>query len=294
MLLPYREDGGVDWLGFEAHLRRTVDAGLTPAVNMDTGYVDLLAPDTRIRVLDTARAIVGSGFVAGAQVADQPGDGFDTGRMQREMGQIQQRGGIPVVFPCHGLAALGEAEWLEAHRVLATDIDQFLGFELGTMFAPSGRILSLDGWSGLLEIPACIGAKHSSLSRELEWQRLARRDERRPDFMVLTGNDLAIDMVMWGSDYLLGLSTFAPDVFARRDALWEAGDAAFYEVNDLLQALGAFAFRAPVPAYKHDAAIFLHLRGWTESPAPHPHAPTRPASDRAVLQEIVGRIELLG
>ena len=38
--------------------------------------------------------------------------------------------------------------------------------------------------------------------------------ERRPDFLVLTGNDLGIDMVMYGSDYLLGLSTFAPDLFA--------------------------------------------------------------------------------
>lgn len=294
MLLPHDEDGGVDWLGFERHLRRTVDAGLTPAVNMDTGYVDLLAPETRIRVLDTAREIAGRNFVAGAQIADQPGDRFDAERMRSEMEKIQKRGGVPVVFPCHGLAALSEAEWLEAHRGLATDIDQFLGFELGTMFAPSGRILSLDGWSGLLEIPACIGAKHSSLSRELEWQRLARRDERRPDFMVLTGNDLAIDMVMWGSDYLLGLSTFAPDIFARRDALWAAEDPAFYEFNDLLQALGAFAFRAPVPAYKHDAAIFLHLRGWIASPAPHPHAPTRPASDREVLQEIALRMEALG
>ncbi len=37
---------------------------------------------------------------------------------------------------------------------------------------------------------------------------------RRPDFKVLTGNDLAIDMVIYGSDYLLGLSTFAPDAFS--------------------------------------------------------------------------------
>ena len=29
----------------------------------------------------------------------------------------------------------------------------------------------------------------------------------RPEFMVLTGNDLAIDMVMYGSDYLLELNT---------------------------------------------------------------------------------------
>ena len=60
------------------------------------------------------------------------------------------------------------------------------------------------GPAGLLEIPACLGAKHSSLSRELEWQRLTLRDAKRPGFRVLTGNDLAIDMVMYGSDYLLG------------------------------------------------------------------------------------------
>ena len=71
------------------------------------------------------------------------------------------------------------------------------------------------------------------------------RDERRPDFNVFTGNDLAVDMVMYGSDYLLGLSTFAPDVFAKRDHLWETGDPAFHELNDALQYLGFFAFRTP-------------------------------------------------
>ena len=65
---------------------------------------------------------------------------------------------------------------------------------------------------------------------------------------MFTGNDLAIDMVMYGSDYLLGLSTFAPDVFARRDAAWAAGDPAFYELNDWLQYLGFLTFRQPVPA----------------------------------------------
>ena len=89
------------------------------------------------------------------------------------------------------------------------------------------------------------GAKHSSLNRVLEWQRLELRNRVRPDFKVFTGNDLAIDMVMYGSDYLLGLSTFAPDAFARRDAMWEAGDPRFHELNDLLQYLGAFHFSGP-------------------------------------------------
>ncbi len=124
------------------------------------------------------------------------------------------------------------------------------------MFAPFGKIYSLDVYRELMLIPTCMGAKHSSLRRELEWERIVLRDQVRPDFMVMTGNDLAIDMVMYGSDYLLGLSTFAPDLFARRDAMWASGDSDFYELNDQLQYLGFFAFRQPVPAYKHTAAMF--------------------------------------
>jgi hypothetical protein len=37
---------------------------------------------------------------------------------------------------------------------------------------------------------------------------------------IYTGNDLASDMVQYGSDYLPGLSTFAPQAFALRDRHW--------------------------------------------------------------------------
>jgi dihydrodipicolinate synthase/N-acetylneuraminate lyase len=161
------------------------------------------------------------------------------------------------------------------------------------MFVPYGRIFSLDAYRGMVEVPQCIGAKHSSLSRQAEWDRLAVRDELRPDFLVLTGNDLAIDMVMYGSDYLLGLSTFAPDLFARRDRLWAACDPAFHELNDLLQYLGHFAFRPPVPGYRHDAAMFFQLRGWAASDATPAGAPRRPAADRAVLADIAERLGVL-
>jgi hypothetical protein len=145
----------------------------------------------------------------------------------------------------------------------------------------------------MVEIPSCIGAKHSSLSRQLEWDRLAVRDQVRPDFLVLTGNDLAIDMVMYGSDYLLGLSTFAPEAFARRDQLWAAGDPAFYELNDLLQHLGFLTFRPPVPGYRHDAAMAFVLRGWAESDEVPEGAPRRPEADRAILADILERLEAL-
>jgi dihydrodipicolinate synthase/N-acetylneuraminate lyase len=174
---------------------------------------------------------------------------------------------------------------------LAKVCPRFIAFELGTMFAPFGAIYDLETYAGLMSLPACIGAKHSSLSRKLEWQRLELRNARRPEFHVFTGNDLAIDMVMYGSDYLLGLSSFAPDLFARRDQFWELGDPRFFELNDLLQYLGFFAFRAPVPAYKHSAAQFLRLRGWLNGDRPHPRAPRRQESDVAVLRDIIERLK---
>lgn len=295
VLLPFEEGGGVDWQGFRAHVARTAIAGLIPAVNMDTGYGNLLDDATRRRVLQETFAQVGGGdFIAGAFVADHPGDSFDLDAYRRAIDEIQEHGGLPIVFQSHGLVAQPPDRLLEAYRALGRDCPRYLAFELGQAFAPFGAIYDLEIYAGLLDTTACIGAKHSSLSRVLEWQRLMLRDERRPDFLVLTGNDLAIDMIMYGSDYLLGLSTFAPDLFARRDALWAAGDTAFYELNDLLQYLGFFAFRPPVPAYKHSAAQFLKLRGWIACDNTHPQSPQRPAGDREILHDITERLAAFG
>jgi len=291
VLLPYSASGEVDWTALEASIERTVAAGITPAVNMDTGYVQLLDEPTRIRVLDIASAT--GAFVAGAFVDDTPGDAFDRAGYLNQMQLISERGGTPVVFPSHGLNEQPEPELIAALAGLGDEVDKFIAFELGPMFVPYGRIYSMDAYEELLGIDACIGAKHSSLEREPEWQRLALRDLRRPDFLILTGNDLAIDMVMYGSDYLLGLSTFAPDLFAERDRLWASGDRGFFELNDLLQYLGFFAFRAPVPAYRHCAAIFHELRGWASSDWTPPGVPRRPDADRAVLADIAERLGVL-
>jgi dihydrodipicolinate synthase/N-acetylneuraminate lyase len=159
------------------------------------------------------------------------------------------------------------------------------------MFASFGRIYSDDLFRRLLELEAFVGAKHSSLDRGLEWRRLAMRDRDRPGFKVYTGNDLAIDMVFYGSDYLLGLSAFFVEAFAERDRCWHEGDNRAFLLNDLLQYLGQLAFRAPVPAYKHSAAQFLRLRGIIHSDRPHPQGTTRPDSDVPLLRDIIERID---
>lgn len=293
ILLPLATNGEVDWDGFRNHVARTAAVGLMPVVNMDTGYANLISEAIREQALDETRAVLqGKPFAAGAFVADSSGAKFDLDAYRRQIDRICQRGGTPVIFQSFGLTDQADDQIIAAYAAIGSHVDAFYAFELGTMFAPFGKIYSLDAYRQLLSIPSCLGAKHSSLSRTLEWQRLRIRDEVRPDFRVLTGNDLAIDMVMYGSDYLLGLSTFAPDAFAKRDALWASGDADFYELNDLLQYLGMFTFRAPVPAYKHNAAQFLKLRGWIQTDRTWPASPERPDSDRAVLQEILDRLPI--
>jgi dihydrodipicolinate synthase/N-acetylneuraminate lyase len=293
VLLPWA-NGEIDWRSFAAHVARTAEAGLMPAVNMDTGYVNLLDSLARREVIRLARSVLGTQpFVAGAFVGDTPGSRFDLDAYMRQLEPIVSSGGTPIIFQSYGLTEQSDDEVVATYIALGESIGRFFAFELGSMFAPFGKIYSLEVYRGLLGVGQCAGAKHSSLCRELEWQRLALRNSLRPDFLVLSGNDLAIDMVMYGSDYLLGLSTLAPEQFARRDALWAAGDPAFYELNDVLQYLGNFAFRPPIPAYKHSAAMFLKLCGRIESDAAHPRSPTRPPSDREVLGEIARRLKLI-
>lgn len=294
ILLPFLDNGAVDWDSFRNHVSRTVTAGIAPAVNMDTGYANLIDEATRREVLRQTQEIVGKGdYVAGAFVADTPESSWNLDAYRQQIEQIHEFDGTPIIFQSYGLTSQDADGIVASYQQIGEHAPKFIAFELGQMFAPFGKIYSLDVYRGLLGVEQCVAAKHSSLNRELEWKRLQLRNETRPDFKVLTGNDLAIDMVMYGSDYLLGLSTFAPDLFAKRDAMWEANDPAFYELNDLLQYLGFLAFRPPVPAYKHSAAQFLQLRGWITTNKTHPKSPERPKSDVAILRDIAERLGVL-
>jgi len=287
ILLPFTNEGAIDWPSFRNHLSRTLAAGLIPAVNMDTGYINLIDEQTQLQVLEETKALVkGLPFLAGAYVGGDSGSGLKLEAYLKACDSIQKAGGTPIIFQSYGLTELNESDLIQAYQTIGKNCESFYAFELGTMFAPFGSIYSLETYSELMKINNCLGAKHSSLKRDLEWQRLELRDQQRPDFKVLTGNDLAIDMVMYGSDYLLGLSSFAPDAFALRDKYWVEGDHRFYELNDLLQYLGCFSFRAPTSAYKHSAAQFLKLREWLPSSAPHPKGIARPEHDVEALKEM--------
>jgi dihydrodipicolinate synthase/N-acetylneuraminate lyase len=292
VLLPWLPTGEIDFDSYQIGLERTWKAGLTPAINMDTGYANLLSPQQRNEVLLLVAQISSERpFVAGVFVEDMPGDVIRNYTDQCVV--IQESGGTPILFQSTRLTQLPKTQLVDAYRKVAKECDELLGFELGKMFAPFGEIYELDTFRELLSIPTLTGIKHSSLSREQEWQRLAIKNQERPEFCVYTGNDLAIDMVQWGSDYLLGLSAFYPEAFALRDKYWSLGDARFYELNDWLQYLGFIAFRDPVPAYKHNCAMFLKQRGVIEHASLPQDAVSRPESDNALLELVRDRLDAL-
>ena len=158
ILLPFASNGDVDWAGLRNHITRTLDAGLVPAVNMDTGYANLIDEKTRVTVLEeTQRLAAGRMFVAGAFVGDQPGALFNFDAYAAQIESIQRHGGTPVIFQSYGLTRLPDTELIGAYEKIGSITQQFIGFELGQMFAPFGRIYSLDAYRELIKVPAVHG-----------------------------------------------------------------------------------------------------------------------------------------
>lgn len=292
-LLPFDDRGAVAVEAFQHHLQRTHSAGLTNAVNMDTGYVNHLSEEEQQFVLISARAALPANtkFLAGAYIERLHGDVVALYRSKID--DIIEHGGTPIIIQTARLHQQSAREKIRCYQEICRGYDEVLGFELSPVFAANGEIFDDETIRGLMEIPELTGLKHSSLDRVKELERLALRDELRPEFTIYTGNDLAIDMIEYGSDYLLGLATFTPERFAERDRLWETGDPAYYALSDALQHLGSVAFRPPVPAYKHSAAIFLNVTGRIPSDKAHVKNPTRPAWEPELMRECAQRLQLV-
>lgn len=289
-LLPYDHEGRIAIDAFRAHLKATQSAGLINAVNMDTGYVNYLSDREKQDVLRWTRDALGPSapFVAGAYIENQTGDVVELYR--RQIDCIVSYGGTPILFQTarlHGQPAKNKAD---IYQAVCRGYSPVLAFELGPMFAPNGEIFDEETFRRLMDIPEITGMKHSSLDRLLELERLALRDVQRPEFRIYTGNDLGINMIDYGSDYLLGLATFAPEKFAERDRLWASGDPSYYALSDALQYLGNVAFRAPVPAYKHSAAVFLHITGRIPTALAHLKNPQRPTWEAEMMEDCARRL----
>ncbi len=292
VVLPFHADGSIDFDSFAENLLRTADSGLLPAVNVEFGHVERLTSTERAEVLDLVRdVLVARPYVAGVIPINDLGDAAE--EYVRGAAEIVAEGGTPVLMPSPILSALDHKSVIKMFASVAKECPAIIAYEAEPQAVPNGKLWTSAVVAEIMSIPQVVGLRHTSLSRRLEWERLSLRDEVRPGFKIYSGNDIALDMVTYGSDYFLSVSACAPEAFALRDEHWRKGDSRFYELNDLLQSLGMLAFRPPIAAARHSALQLLKLRGRIESDSPARGEPARPASDIEILSKILVRLDQL-
>jgi dihydrodipicolinate synthase/N-acetylneuraminate lyase len=295
VLLPFLPDGEPDWDGFAHLLGRVVDAGLVPFVNAGPGAADVASASLRAEVVATVGAAMGGhAFVAGVRAEDGADGGFDPSRLAGTVDAISRHDGIPALFPSPTLAALGPDEALGLLAWMGEWCDRLLAVDLPADRWAGGRTWGLDAFTALLDQPGCIGLVDGSWSRQVEWDRIRRRDDVRPDFRLYSANALAVDQVMYGADHALDLAACVPDALADRDEAWELEDPGVVERNDALQALATLVFRAPVAEARHSLALVAHLRGWIDHDLVAPGLARRPEGEAALLLPALDRLGVLG
>ncbi len=230
---------------FQRHLLATHRAGLMNAVNMDTGYINYLNEPKSTMCCDGPRRrwAKTSPFVAGRLYRGPRRRNRPLYRQQMDL--IVQFGGIPILFQTARLHGKQSKEKAAIYHCRVPRLSPSAGFRVGRHVRAQWRNFHERPRWRLMDIPEIKGMKHSSLDRLIELERLALRDALRPDFRIYTRKRSRHqhDRVRLGLP--AGPRAFAPEKFAERDRLWEAGDPAYYALADALQYLGNVAFRPP-------------------------------------------------
>ena len=294
VLLPYLPSGDPDWDGFAHLLGRAVDAGLTPFISGGPGAGDRIDASTRAEVVGTVGAAMGGRpFVAGVRAEDGADGGFDPSRLAGTVAAISRHGGIPALVPSPTLAGLHPDEAIGLLAWMGEWCDQLIAVDVPAERWEGGRAWGMDAFGALLEQPACIGLVDGSWNRQLEWDRIRRRDDVRPDFRLFSANALGIDQITFGADHALDLTAAVPDAIADRDEAWAREDPGVIDRHDALQALATIVFRVPEQDARHALARVLYLRGWLEHDHVHPSLPRRPVTDDELLLPALDRLGLL-
>lgn len=294
VLVPFDVDDEIDWDGFAHLLGRAAESGLLPTVNTGPGLGDVLGSSERAEVLaTTAAALGGRTFVAGVKAETGSDGALDPSRLAGAVDAVSRHGGTPALLPSPALARLGPDELLGLLAWMGEWCEQLVAVDLPVERWPGGRILGLDTFTALLDQRSCIGLVDGSWNRQVEWDRIRRRDDERPGFRLFSANAQGVDQVIYGADHALDLAAAVPDALADRDDAWAADDPGVVERNDALQALATLVFRPPVDAARHALARVLQLRGWLTHDRVHPTLPRRPPTEDDLLLPALDRLGVL-
>lgn len=296
--VPVTEAGEIDFDCFAQDVARTAEFGIEPAVLMDTYQINHCTQAQQIRGLEVTREVMaGRPFTAGVYIEDEV-SGSDLDEVirayRRKIELFETRyGAQPIIFQTAALREADTGTVVQVYLAIAKASRGGLkAFELSPVFAPNGWMFPGDSLIEIMADDQWEGVKHSSLNPSMEWALLQKID--RLGKRLYTGNDYDFASMMFnGSDALLGIATFVPDKFRELAFALRDGDPLrFYELATGLEFLGRVAFRPPVPAYKHGAAMVKQMRGWYPTDFVLPNNPFR--RDRAHKAELLEALVFAG
>lgn len=297
--VPVNEGGEIDFEFFAQDLERTAAYGIEPAVLMDTYQINHCTQDQQTKGLEVTREVMnGRPFTAGVYIEDELNHGGVDEIIRAYRDKIEQLelqyGASPIVFQTEQLKNADSVTVVRVYQELAEASQGGLkAFELSPVFAPNGWMFPGDSLIEILAGDKWVGAKHSSLDPSVEWELLRRVN--RIGKKLYTGNDYDFaSMIFNGSDALLGIATFMPDMFRELAVALKNGERNRYlDLSNRMEFLGRVAFQPPVPAYKHSAAMVKKMRGWYPTDYVLPNNPLRrDEAHREALQKALEYLEI--
>lgn len=281
-VLPFDEDGGIDWQGYDRLLAYCVRPGQSAAVfvNGHAGEGAALTAAERAEVIRFVRARVGP---------DVPILSGVMGQSTAEAIEIAQEAKVAgadcaVLFPPPGFQG-GAATTPEVPVRFVRDVHRATGMPLSFFQYPltTGYGLATDTLVAVAREPGMVMIKEGSgdiATYETNWARL-KAEAPHVSVMGTSASWIWLQVAAGADGILSGLGSLAPDWL---DALWQAGEAqdlaAMRRVNLHLRPLGRAIYGA-TPRMDLYTRTKVVLRELGMIRCARPRAPLLPLTDEA-------------
>jgi 4-hydroxy-tetrahydrodipicolinate synthase len=258
-VLPFHEDGAIDWRSYEAYITQVADGGARAiAMNMAASEGGSLTPDEQSEVIRRTKAVL-----AGAcPVISGVLSGYTMGAVAAAKRMVDAGADGLVVFPSLPTfipKPIPIDMLVEYHADIAAAVDvPVIAFQTSNSDYPPGTLTEL------AKIPNIIGVKDAAFNFDKASAIVDEVKALKGGFAVLTGNDTFIleNMLLGASGALVGFAGTATAELVRMQEL--AAKGAITEAYAIWFKLGPLArlcWSAPLRDYRVRMKYVLMRQG---------------------------------
>lgn len=258
-VLPFKEDGAVDWTMFERYIGRVVEGGARAvAINMAASEGGSLTPDEQAEVVRRTKVAVGGTCPIVSGVLS----GYTIGAIAAARRMVEAGADALVVFPSLPTfipKPIPIDMLVEFHADIATAVDvPVIAFQTSNSDYPPGTLTEL------AKIPNVVAVKDAAFNFDKSAAIVDEARATRGGIQVLTGNDTFIleAMLLGASGALIGFAGTATAEIVRMHELAKQG--AITEAYTIWYKLGPLArlcWSAPLRDYRVRMKYVLMRQG---------------------------------